>query len=207
MKVCLGPENPRGGRYFDELAKGQHGYAVNHMELSGKFADDVQNLYKHVKSVIGKLEKGSGKTVESFVIGKTTAKKYSNHHSALTQEEGLHAKWRVASGPGGRWKTSYADYGYDGLVNLAAVTGDILKSLTKLPLKGKEQYALALEQALSHKFVLEDNDVRCDVSTFAAGKISSSNPAVACVYMAYSFATDEPDDTEVKDEEASFSAA
>ena len=53
----------------------------------------------------------------------------------------------------------------------------------------QSQYALALEQALTHEFILKRSDARCSNESFSSGKTASeANAAIGVVYVVFQFA-------------------
>jgi hypothetical protein len=94
--------------------------------------------------------------------------------------------WRGSEGPGNRWNTSYKN-SQDGMIVICGVTHDLVQLPTGFH---QTQYALALEQALTHEFLLERRDERCSNESFSSGNTGiEETKAIGVVYFVFKFSS------------------
>lgn len=175
-----------GGINFDILARGESkGYSFRLVDLNHKTFDDATaSLLENVNNTLQDLETQSGKTIESFCIGKSyvggRVKKVFKPTDAET--------WTKA-GVAARWKKTYRGEGYDGLVVLAAVTRKMTEKLVTNNINkwNQERYALALEGRLITQFAFQKNDKRLANKTLAGGAEQGGRSAGYVVYVAYKY--------------------
>lgn len=172
-----------GGVPFDILCKGEiSNYSFNLVNLveakdtekKGKMDRDVKKLSKKLKDTIQSLEIGpidyEGSAIQYYYIGKTYIhrrkkrgggyQKFNHMKDHTWRKEGISSRYKSHS-------TKY--YGRDGLVVLAAITRDTLPR-DHLPRITQEDYALILEQRLTHHLLINERDDRVYNATFNEGR-------------------------------------
>lgn len=181
----------QGGVHYDAVANGSaENYCFNLTSLimDGTFEEHVNQLIESVAQIIHDIEIQSERTVAEFIIGKTVCLARANVNIDRTKVMNAY-NWRVSSGPANRWNKSYKGI-QQGMVVICGVTHD------QVPLNDdgqllvhQSQYALALEQALTHEFLLKRKDARCSNVSFTSGKTASeANAAIGVVYVVFQFA-------------------
>ena len=178
----------RGGIPFEELCKGKKShYSFNLVDLvegkesenKEKMDEDVKKLSKKLKDTIYDLEIGpidrKGSTIKYYYIGKTyihRRKKKKDKYGRGGYQKFNHMEehtW-IKKGISSRYKShSTKNYGRDGLVVLAAITKDVLPK-PRLRHITQEDYALILEQRLTHHMLIKERDPRLYNTTFSEGR-------------------------------------
>lgn len=198
----------QGGADYDEVAEGNvRNYCYNMIPLvqHGSFTQHVMRLVTSIDRIIADIELQSNRQINAFVIGKTSCPARSGVFR-MNQTKVLDAQnWKGSAGPGNRWNELYRNQGYHGLVVICGVTSDLrpLYSDSQQPIIHQTQYALALEQALTHHYLLEKRDIRCKNHSLASGStgVQKTN-AIGVVYFAFQLEDkEEKDDDEDDDEE------
>ena len=139
------------------------------------------DMIKHASNVLDHIaQKGE---VIQFYFGKTYIRKKSE---AFDIEN--HETWDL-TGIQSRWDThKKKSYGKSGMLVMAAIDQESippdLKDITK------EEYSLALEQALLHQYKLFKPDPRVVNETFKKGRTDGNKSEAYGLYIAYRIAID-----------------
>jgi len=185
---------PRGGVSFEEFLEsgGTDNYTFNVVDLTKKtFEDRVKSLIEQTNKTIEKLDSIPGKKIEEFCVGKTFVRKLKKGPKFNPTDANT---WKVAEGPGARWRTKYLPQEYNGLVVLGAVSSDMLKD--KASTDGKkcntydwnhQSYALALESALISHYAFQAFDDRLANRSLSPGNLQSKLSAGYVIYFAFKY--------------------
>ncbi|CAG2249451.1 unnamed protein product [Mytilus edulis] len=160
-------------------------------ESAPKYRSSPENEIQK-ENMKSNLEIQTERKVTDFTIGKTFVKQkpgaYFNPMKPTT--------WSLGGGINGRWQ-DYKNEDYDGLIVLACIERDLIPQHTKecnkrailmdkKTIKANQQnYALALEQALIHYYVLIKPDERLRNQSFDIGNLSKEPYKGGIVYVAY----------------------
>ena len=173
-----------GGIPFDELCRGEiSNYSFNLVDLvededseeKGKMDRDVEKLSKKLKDTIQSLEIVSidhkGSAIQYYYIGKTyICRRKKGGCGGFQTFNHMNENTWVKKGISGRYqKHSKEIYGHDGLVVLAAITRCALPR-DHLERISQEDYALILEQRLTHHLLINERDDRVYNATFSEGR-------------------------------------
>ena len=222
--ASVGSVSTLGGVPFDILCEGEiSNYSFNLVNLveakdtekKGKMDRDVKKLSKKLKDTIKSLEIGpignKGRAIEYYYIGKTYIRQKKKRGGGF--QDFNHTKedtWRK-KGISSRYKShSTKYYGRDGLVVLAAITREALPR-DHLKYITQEDYALILEQRLTHHLLINERDDRVCNATFGEGRRqgkpqddSDEKRAYAyAIYMAFK-RCDKPSFSEESSDDESF---
>lgn len=140
-------------------------YKLTSLQPGETFSRHVQQLVQAVDNQIDDIESASKRKVIDFVVGKSS--------------------WGENGGPGHRWRNFYRHAVYDGMVVICTCTRDLGTFDTNdQPAVHQALYALALQQALTHEYVLNRRDMRCrnQIGSSADDDESSDMGAVYFVF-------------------------
>ena len=173
----------RGGVPFDILCQGEISYySFNLVDLvegednenKRKMDRDVKKLSKKLKETIKSLKIGpidrEGSEIQHYYIGKTYIHRRRKRGSGFQKFNHMKEHTWRKNGISSRYKShSTKNYGRDGLVVLAAITRDTLPR-DHLQRITQEDYALILEQRLTHHLLINKRDARVYNATFSEGR-------------------------------------
>ena len=179
----------RGGCTFAELCNGSaQSYACDEIiDITRKgdgqtptALEAEQMLVKHLDSCIQKIERGRGRRLEKFYIGKT----YVREKEEVTFHHMNKYTWKL-DGIEARWTAHIReDYGRDGLVVLTVVTQEAIH----LDIRNnqswfrQEHYALALEGRLIQNYL---TDSRMKNTSLMPGRTDGNVSIGYPLYMAF----------------------
>ena len=214
----------KGGVPFAILCKGEISYySFNLVDLvegedseeKGKMDRDVNKLSKKLKDTIESLEIGPSdyerSPIKYYYIGKTYIRQKKKRGSGFQDFNHMKEDTWKKKGISSRYKShSTKDYGRDGLVVLAAITREALPR-DHLKYITQEDYALILEQRLTHHLLINERDDRVCNATFGEGRRqgkpqddSDEKRAYAyAIYMAFK-RCDKPSFSEESSDDESF---
>ena len=172
-----------GGVPFEELCRGEKSYySFNLVDLvegkesekKGKMDRDVKKLSTKLKKTIKSLEiepiDREGSAIQYYGIGKTYIHKKKKRGGGFQKFNHMDEKTWRKKGISSRYKShSTKKYGRDGLVVLTAITRRALPR-DHLPRISQEDYALILEQRLTHHMLINKRDPRVYNATFSEGR-------------------------------------
>lgn len=224
QSVMANSVSTTGGIDFDTMCRDEiPGYSFNlvdlvdedHTQKERKLERDTKKLSTKLKDTITCIEMEpieKTRQVEKYYIGKTyilgsTFKSFDHMNHTTWVKKGIHSRYKYHSN-----KT----YGCDGLVVLGAVTDKVLPS-KRAKRVTKEDYALMLEQRLTHHQLIEESDDRVFNPTFNEGRRQAKkydedqcekNAYAYAIYMAFACENsvnkpddkqdDNPDDEKIK---------
>ena len=164
-----------------------------------KWKVHTEALFDHVDKVIADIEARCGRKIAKICFGKTTCA--ARKDTRVSPETALNS-WNLTA-YASRWNSDYKNEGYDGLIGVATVVREHApRRENNRPFVDQENYALALEGALIHRYMLEMCDERVTNKGVTTGSVCSSLKGFGVVYMAFKLA-DKPstaDDTSEKEE-------
>lgn len=197
-----------GGANFDSVANGSkcdYCFNLTPLEHGASFRSHVQQLFESVQANIHTIELQSGKKIDRFVIGKTACPARAG--VVMDRVQVMNAfNWKGSAGPGKRWQKTYLTDNFQGLVVICGVTHDLRPlDMHGRPIVHQTQYALALEQSLTHEFVLNQKDSRCSNKSFSSGGTGTEeNGAIGVVYFAFRLTENVDDDDREVNEVVNF---
>lgn len=178
-----------GGNSWDLMCRGLvPGYCLhNPVSLLDKetgfplpFDAAVELLRTHTLGIIRDIELQSMRKIAIFVIGMSHVRQRLNRQF----DEMNPYTWKLDDGVNSRWRSSYLNEGYNGLIVLCVTPGFVIPpNSTKV---GPQDYAVALEQRLIQIFSFGAVDPRLGNMSFSTGKMAYQ-PFAGAVYMAYKF--------------------
>ncbi len=155
-------------------------YDCRLIDLPKDYYKSIPKLVAHVKSVIADNERYHGRICEKFYIGKSFVRTWKGRtfdpHKPTTtwRKEGINNRWRARQ-----------EKGFDNMAVLAVFTNDSLPPLqSRRPALWKQQYTLALEQALITHFMFVENDQRLENKTTEPGRLEGGSAVGYVLYLA-----------------------
>ncbi|XP_053387739.1 uncharacterized protein LOC128551189 [Mercenaria mercenaria] len=154
----------------------------------------VDKMFDIIDKTIKDLETNRG-PIEEFVIGKTFARKRKKQSFDPTNFK----TWKLDGGVNGRWNSKYKYEGFDGLIVLCAFTRESLprkdseededdeeaEETEPGPLFNHQDYSLAVEQQLIHRFAYEKMDPRLGNCSLSTGNVEKKGAKAYVIYMAF----------------------
>jgi hypothetical protein len=180
----------RGGCRFEDLCNGScKSYACDELidiirtedGHAPTIREAEQMLLKHIDNCIKRIEKGRGRKLEYFYIGKT----YVDKKSRVAFDHMDRATWNLGGGINGRWRSHRRkEYGQDGLVVLTVVTEKAIRLKVRKNRSNfrQEDYALVLESRLIQDYM---TDPRLSNETWKPGRRSRKTHVGYALYMAF----------------------
>lgn len=160
--------------------------------LTGRsFIEAVDVLYTSANGIVAELAAQVDGLVVKFTIGKAYVKKHRRHAHLLS---GAMKTWSL-EGVLSRWKSYYRPHHYAGIIVLACSTNKVCQGtrynnllLIRTDLGfapgSQEDYALSLEQALTHRYRWTDKNRALLNETAASGGTKEQGHAGYAVYIA-----------------------
>ena len=152
------------------------------IDLPNDYNKSLSRLVDHVKSIIAANEKHHGRRCEKFYIGKSTlhtwsGRHFDSHNRYTWKTELIRQRWDARR-----------QHGYQAMAVLTVVTKDTLPPLkSRRPAQWKQQYTLALEQALITHFMFVEDDERLENETTVPGNLERSGAVAYVLYLAMKF--------------------
>ena len=152
------------------------------IDLPNDYNKSLSKLVDHVKSIIAANEKHHGRRCEKFYIGKSTlhtwsGRHFDSHNRYTWKTELIRQRWDARR-----------QHGYQAMAVLTVVTNDTLPPLkSRRPAQWKQQYTLALEQALITHFMFVEDDERLENETTVPGNLERSGAVAYVLYLAMKF--------------------
>ena len=160
---------------------GQCSYPL--IDLPNDYTQSVQELIWHIKNIIADNEKHHDRRCVKFYIGKSyvhtwKGRVFDPHKPDTTwNKTGINGRWRARR-----------NLGYHVMVVLTTITKESLCHLNHHGrAEWKEQYALALEQALINHFLFEEDDPRLANPTTNPGRYEGGRAIAYVLYLAMKF--------------------
>ena len=157
----------------------QYGFSL--IDLPNDYNKSLSRLVDHAKSIITANEKHHGRRCEKFYIGKSTIHAWSErlfdcHNRYTWNTELVRQRWNA-----------HKEHGYQAMAVLTVVTKGTLPPLkSRRPAQWKQQYTLALKQALITHFMFVD-DERLENETTVPGNLERSGAVAYVLYLAMKF--------------------
>lgn len=163
--------------------------ALIYLDQGESFLDHSKRLVDHVESVLRVVQSLSGKEVEMFMIGKSSARR-KKHTVFDTMRP---STWNLDN-IRQRWTLNYAPRGYDGLIPVACILRQVARPSTDLsPMLDQQEYAYALESAVYTSFVRNCPEGIGDCwNTLNKAGPQCEQEMSGIVYVAYGFKGDLP---------------
>ena len=152
------------------------------IDLPNDYNKSLFKLVDHVKSIMTANEKHHGRRCEKFYIGKSTlhtwsGRHFDSHNRYTWKTELIRQRWDARR-----------QHGYQAMAVLTVVTKDTLPPLkSRRPAQWKQQYTLALEQALITHFMFVEDDERLENETTVPGNLERSGAVAYVLYLAMKF--------------------
>ena len=152
------------------------------IDLPNDYYQSLWKLVDHIKSIIAANEKHHGRKCEEFYIGKSTIHAQSGRHfdpdnSDTWNIEFIRKRWDARR-----------ERGYQAMAVLTVVTKDTLPPLkSRRPAQWKQQYTIALEQALITHFMFVEDDDRLANKTTEPGNLEKSGAIGYVLYLGMKF--------------------
>ncbi len=161
---------------------GEDAYDWQLIDLPKDYYRSISKLACHVKAVIADNERYHERTCEKFYIGKSHVHTWNSQHITRSTSEAVHGRWR-----------DHQKKGFNNLAVLTVVTRDSLPPLqSRNPATWKQQYTIALEQALITHFMFVEDDRRHENENTEPGNLERGGAVGYVVYLAMRFSDPTP---------------
>ena len=140
-------------------------------------------LKNYVDYLLEKIEmflKASGKTIDTFAIGKTKAQSKKQYQHNFSGAISTHF---TKKGISNRFRRFYKQKGYDFLIAFVIITKDNVPGNATPALENQQDLALGLESRLIYYFAYIKRDNRLGNESFSPGKKSKQHAGFA-IYIA-----------------------
>ena len=152
------------------------------IDLPNDYNKSLSKLVDHAKSIIAAKETHYSRKCEKFYIGKSTIHAWSerlfdSHNRYAWNTKSIHQQWNA-----------HKEHGYQAMAVLTVITKGTLPPLkSRQPTQWKQQYTLALEQALITHFMFVEDDERLENKTTVPGNLEKNGAVAYVLYLAMKF--------------------
>ena len=183
----------RGGYSFDQLGEEDGDKYVyfrhNLVDIRGltQLKHAKNKIADKIEDIIISLENGGEQRVAKIYIGKTYIRCEEPQEGQDQKVDPMESSTWSLGGITSGWNDHIKNeegYAKDGIIVLAAVTKEAIPSRCRDRIK-KEDYAIAIKQALLHHFRITTTDQRVVNKTFHPGKLDWDKSPAYAIYMTF----------------------